>query len=72
MLESAARVRQALALPLPLGIERAIETMVSVPASRSDWIDEAATLLARASRGANETRSAGPAVLRAMILLRRS
>jgi hypothetical protein len=72
MLESAGRVRQAFALPLPLGIERALETIVSGAASRSDWIDEAAPLLSRAPHEGSGTRSSGPTVLRAMILLGRS
>ena len=68
MLESAARVRRALALPLPLGMERALGTIVSGAAGRADWIDEAATLLARTPAAGGGTRSCGPAVLRAMIL----
>ena len=67
-LDRATRVRQALALPLPLGLERALEAIMDKKASRSDWIDEAATLLSHARRGSDEARTGRPAALRAMIV----
>ena len=65
-LDRAARVRDALTLPLPLGLERALDELVSHGTSRSDWIDDAATLVARA--GGSERGSPGRAEVRAVIL----
>jgi hypothetical protein len=68
MLERVARVRRALALPLPLGLERSLEALVQERSAGRDWIDEAATLVARTPARSSEYGSSRPARVRALIL----
>jgi superfamily II DNA or RNA helicase len=48
MFDRAARVRDALARPLPLGLERALDALVETHATNGDWLETAAALVARA------------------------
>ena len=68
MLERAARVRDALTLPLPLGLERTLDALAKGGSASHDWIETAATLVARASARASESGSSGRARVRAVVL----
>ena len=67
MLRCATQIRRALALPLPLGLERALDGMVKGEAG-CDWLEDAAALVSRALARAGENGPSGPAALRALIL----
>jgi superfamily II DNA or RNA helicase len=68
MLECAARVRQALVAPLPLGLERSLGALVQPSVARHDWIEDAATLVTRAPVRSGESATSERAMLRALIL----
>ena len=68
MLEHAARVRVALTLPLPLGLERTLDALAKGGSATHDWIEAAATLVARACARASENGSSGRARVRALVL----
>jgi len=68
ILEWVGRVRRALTLPLPLGLERRLDSLVKESSTGRDWIEEAATLVARAPARSSESGSSGPAMVRALIL----
>jgi hypothetical protein len=63
----AARVRDALTRPLPLGIERELHALADHRSPRADWIEAADALLGRGP-GARQPASLGRRRCRAMIL----
>ena len=67
LLRWVAEVRRALTLPLPLGLERALETVAMEGGAAHGWIETAAALVARAP--ARERGPDGRATVRALILL---
>ena len=69
-LERVARVRDALTLPLPLGLERSLDELVRHSAASGDWIDDAAALVARSRARVRERGSRGRSEVRAFILFR--
>ena len=58
--DRAARVRDALARPLPLGMERALDALADARATNADWLDEAADLVGRAPGCARAPESGAP------------
>jgi superfamily II DNA or RNA helicase len=66
ILEWAAQVRRALTVPLPLGLERALDALVDGSQTSQDWIATAATLVARVP--AREIEPDGRPAVRALIL----
>ena len=62
------RVLRALALPLPLGIERALDTLAKQRGASADWVETADRLLERGPISAREGASFGRPRCRALIL----
>jgi hypothetical protein len=58
--DRAARVRDALARPLPLGMERALDALADARSTHADWLDEAADLVGRAPGRARAPNSGAP------------
>ena len=55
VLERVAKLRRSLTLPLPLGLERALDALASGSPATHAWIDEAASLVARAPARSSES-----------------
>lgn len=64
----ATAVRRALASPLPLGIERELDSLVRQSSTRAHWIETAERLVSRAAIRSREPASVGRPRCRALIL----
>jgi hypothetical protein len=68
--DRAATIRHALARPLPLGLERALDTLVDTGPTGADWLDAASGLAMRAPASVYDPLTGAPRC-RALIVFRR-
>jgi hypothetical protein len=68
--DRAATIRRALARPLPLGLERALDSLVDTSPTDADWLDAAASLAIRAPANVYDPLTGAPRC-RALIVFRR-